>query len=110
MTGMSRTDGSRMTPAAHLEQSINDILTTPKGSRVIMREYGSDLPDLIDAPMNGETMVDIFAATAEALDRWEPRFLLERVQITEAAAGRVALELTGSTDYGAITVSAGVGL
>ena len=110
MSGVSRFDGSRLTPAQHLEQSIQDILTTPKGSRVIMREYGSDLPDLIDAPMNGETLVDIFAATAEAIDRWEPRFQLERVQVTAAAAGAVSLELTGTTDYGAVTFWAEVGV
>lgn len=96
MTGLSRTTARVIDLDAHLSQSITDILTTPIGTRVMRRDYGSDLPLLIDAPMNGETMVDLFAATADALDRWEPRFTLRRVQVSEASAGgTLALTLTG---------------
>lgn len=94
MIGTSRTTGRSIGSEAHLAQSITDILTTPTGSRVMRREYGSQLPDLIDAPMNGETIVDVFMATAEALDRWEPRLRLRRVQIAASSVGRLALELT----------------
>jgi phage baseplate assembly protein W len=59
------------------------------------REYGSDLPRLIDAPLNGETLVDLYAATAEAIDRWEPRFDLRRVEVADAVAGKLSLTLTG---------------
>jgi phage baseplate assembly protein W len=59
------------------------------------REYGSRLPRLIDAPTNRDTLLDIYAATAEALARWEPRFTLTSVQATSAAPGRVQLDLTG---------------
>jgi phage baseplate assembly protein W len=95
MTGMSRNTGRTLDFDAHLAQSIHDILTTPKGSRALRRSYGSDLPLLIDAPMNGETMVDLFAATAEALAEWEPRFTLRRVEIDAASAGRLSLRLSG---------------
>ncbi len=94
MTGLSRTTARRIGSDAHLAQSINDILSTPKGSRVLRRDYGSRLPDLIDAPMNGETAIDVFAETAEALEKWEPRLRLRRVEITSAAAGRMSLLLT----------------
>lgn len=66
-----------------------------KGSRVMRRDYGSDLPFLIDAPMNDETMVDVYAAAAEAIDLWEPEFALRRVEIVGASAGRMELRLTG---------------
>ncbi|MGV6379234.1 GPW/gp25 family protein, partial [Escherichia coli] len=36
----------------HLKQSVRDILITPLASRVMRREYGSLVPDLIDEPMN----------------------------------------------------------
>ncbi|PTE15917.1 GPW/gp25 family protein [Pseudogemmobacter blasticus] len=94
MTGLSRTTARLIGFDAHLAQSINDILSTPKGSRVLRRDYGSRLPDLIDAPMNGETAIDVFAETAEALEKWEPRLRLRRVEITAAAAGRMSLLLT----------------
>ena len=94
MTGLSRSTARLIGFDAHLAQSINDILSTPKGSRVLRRDYGSRLPDLIDAPMNGETAIDVFAETAEALEKWEPRLRLRRVEITSAAAGRMSLLLT----------------
>lgn len=95
MTGMSRETGRALAPGAHLAQSLTDILTTPKGSRVLRRDYGSRLPELIDAPMNGETLIDLFAETAEALDLWEPRLKLRRVEANGASAGRLMLTLTG---------------
>ena len=78
-----------------MRQSIIDILTTPIGTRVMRPEYGSRLFDLVDAPMNRATIVEIYAATAEALDRWEPRLKLERVQAIAVQPGRIELELIG---------------
>lgn len=90
--------GRTISEADHLTQSISDILTTPKGSRVMRRDYGSRLPDLIDAPMNGETVIDVIAETADALDFWEPRLRLRRVEITAARAGTMSLMLSGEVD------------
>jgi phage baseplate assembly protein W len=95
MSGLSATTARLLPEEQHLAQSINDILSTPLGSRVMRREYGSDLPRLIDAPLNGETLVDLYAATAEAIDRWEPRFDLRRVEVADAVAGKLSLTLTG---------------
>lgn len=79
---------------AHVEQSIRDILTTPVGSRVLRRDYGSQIPALLDRPMNRDTTLDFIIATADALDRWEPRVRLERCVFVEAQAdGRGTLDL-----------------
>ena len=40
-------------------------------------------------------MIEVFAETAEALDQWEPRLKLRRVDVSEASAGRLHLVLTG---------------
>ncbi len=85
MIGADRHTGKPLKGDAHLAQSVADILTTPIGSRVMRRDYGSRLPELIDAPLNGETQIEIFAATAEALLRWEPRIELRRVRIDDAS-------------------------
>jgi phage baseplate assembly protein W len=95
MTGLSRTTAEVLPFASHLAQSIGDILSTPIGSRVLRRTYGSDLPRLIDAPLNGETVVDLYMATAEAIDLWEPRFKLRRVAVDLASRGKLSLVLTG---------------
>ncbi len=94
MIGINRHTGRKIDGDAHLAQSINDILSTPKGTRVMRRDYGSDLPNIIDQPINGETMIDLFQTTAEALQLWEPRVTVERVQILRSTAGFVEIDLT----------------
>jgi len=80
---------------AHLRQSIRDILTTPIGSRVMRRDYGSKIYRLIDAPMNRSTLLAIYAATADAIHKWEPRLRLSKMRIVSAAPGTIELDLTG---------------
>jgi phage baseplate assembly protein W len=94
MQGTS-TAGQNLVGIDHLRQSIRDILTTRKGTRVMCRDYGSRLPELVDRPVNPAFEMDVYAATAEALARWEPRFELSQVTIAEAAAGRIVLKLEG---------------
>lgn len=59
------------------------------------RDYGSELFSLVDAPMNRETILRIYAATAGALAKWEPRFVVRKVEASSAAPGTITLELTG---------------
>ncbi|MCF3530873.1 baseplate assembly protein [Stenotrophomonas maltophilia] len=82
MIGMDAINGGTVEGAAHLVQSIRDVLTTPLGSRVQRRDYGSLLPELIDQPFNDHTRLQLFGATATALMRWEPRIRLTRVSLT----------------------------
>lgn len=96
MKGMSAATGAPLTGSQHIVQSIHDILTTPIGSRVMLREYGSRIPSLVDEPMNELLDVELHSATAEALERWEPRFKLTAVWIAgKTATGRLTLGLEG---------------
>ncbi|MDO9607214.1 MAG: GPW/gp25 family protein [Brevundimonas sp.] len=98
MSSISRLTGAALDPNsdAHLAQSIGDILTTPIGSRPLRRTYGSELPDLIDQPIDPRRLpIKIFAATAMALLAWEPRVRLSRVQLEAGASGVGTLRLTG---------------
>jgi phage baseplate assembly protein W len=80
----------------HIRQSIGDILSTRLGERVMVPEYGSEVPDVIDAPMNSGAAVDAFMAVAEALGKWEPRFALEKIEATRAEQeGSAGFVLTG---------------
>ena len=87
MIGMDARTGKRLSGDAHLAQSIGRILTTPLGSCVARREFGSLLADLIDQPANPVSKLRIFAATALALQRWEPRITLTRVGLEQTGAG-----------------------
>jgi len=95
-SGIDARSGKRLDGAEHIKQSIRDILTTRIGTRVMRREYGSRLPELIDNPMGELLKVELFAAVAEALVKWEPRFRLDRVYLQDATAeGRMVLALEG---------------
>jgi len=95
MHGMDGIGGRPLQGIDHLRQSIRDILTTRIGTRVMRRDYGSRLPDLVDAPITPLLAMDLYAATAQALRRWEPRLKLQSIAIENAAAGSVTLVLTG---------------
>ena len=51
MIGLNATNGQALSGLDHLRQSIRDILTTRIGTRVMRRDYGSRLPDLVDSPV-----------------------------------------------------------
>jgi phage baseplate assembly protein W len=91
--GLSSATGAEISGDDHLRQSIRDILTTPLGTRVMRRNYGSRLFDLVDAPMTPGRVADIVAGVAEALAAWEPRLILKTVLVQLAAAGRFSLDL-----------------
>jgi len=102
---MDARTGKAIDGEAHLAQSIGDILGTPLGSRVMLRDYGSLLFDLIDQPLNAATAMLIRAATAVAIRRWEPRIKVSRVALSGSpAAGSLAITITGTrTDVPAAT-------
>jgi uncharacterized protein len=96
MHGMSAKTGQYLSGSAHLRQSITDILSTRIGTRVMRRDYGSRLPELLDAPTNAGLLVEIYAATAEALGDWEPRLKVDRVTVDKVSAGVLTLTLQGT--------------
>jgi len=95
MIGTDATTGKKLGGIEHLRQSVRDILRTPIGSRIMLREYGSQLFLLTDAPLNRSTIMDLYAATASALKRWEPRIKLKSVKASSDIAGSVFLDLVG---------------
>ncbi len=108
MIGMNATTGHAMSGLDHLRQSIKDILTTPIGSRVMRRDYGSELFNLIDHHGNKANMLRVYAATIEALLRWEPRIKPRRVQVDSIdEQGRVTLALDAIAAFDLGDVRAG---
>lgn len=94
MIGMNAHTGRMITGTEHLAQSIADVLLTPLGSRLMRRDYGSLLLDLLDWPQNGHTRLQAYGAVAMALMRWEPRIRLARVNLqTGEHPGQAVLTL-----------------
>lgn len=79
--GMDRETGRALTGYGHVRQSVIDILTTLRGERVLNRDYGSDLPDAIDKPIDGELLQFIYAATATAIAEFYPMISIDRIAV-----------------------------
>lgn len=99
MRGMNAITGRAISGFDHLHQSIGKIVSTPLASCVKRRTFGSELPDLIDAPSNGAVRTRLYAAVATALMTWEPRLMLDRIMLTagdkQAAEGQLYLDIEG---------------
>lgn len=95
MRGTDRHTGQPLNGLAHLRQSVNVILTTPIGSRLMNREFGSRIFDYVDRSSSQITVIDIIAAAAEALDRWEPRIDVKRIELDNITPGSLAFSVVG---------------
>ena len=96
MIGMDRHTGLPISGIDHLMQSIEDILTTPIGSRLMRPEYGSSIRRFVDLPVSEGWKSAVQAEAARALNRWEPRLDLTRVQVLSVLNGRITFRLSGT--------------
>ena len=92
---MNSKTGRTVTDMDHINQSVKDILTTPIGSRIERRDYGSFLFLLLDNPHNAATRLRVIAATVIALNQWEPRIKLDSVDLI-ADKEKLSMQITGS--------------
>lgn len=100
--GMNRNTGFGISDTEHISQSMRDILLTPVGSRVMRREYGSILSELIDMPQNPALRLQIMVACYSAIQKWEPRIRLTAISFETGDAGEMYVDITGMrTDTGA---------
>ncbi len=100
MSGLSRYTGRPVSGWPHVVECVTDIVTTPVGSRVMRRGYGSDVPALIDMPLNDGVVLDLYIAIAEAIEQWEPRLGLDRLGLISGdAEGRVGLAIINPRYY-----------
>jgi phage baseplate assembly protein W len=63
-----------------LEQSIQIILTTSPGQRVMRPTFGCRLHELVFAPNNNHTAIQARRLVEEALGMWEPRIRVTQVE------------------------------
>ena len=92
---MNINTGRSIEDMEHLRQSITNILSTPIGSRIMRRDYGSRLFKRLDAPLTGELLAEIYADVVEALFSYEPRFEVTNVSVVSMDQGHLILDVTG---------------
>lgn len=62
------------------------------------REFGSELPNLIDKPLTSRNILAVYSAVHFAILKWEPRYRVKKVGVVAAsAAGYV--ELSGLGEF-----------
>lgn len=67
---------------ARVRQSIETILATEPGERVMMPDFGCGLRRFLMAPNTLAVRTSIQAEVSQALTLWEPRIRLTSVQVT----------------------------
>ncbi|EBK3087186.1 baseplate assembly protein [Salmonella enterica] len=87
---IDRHTGKTLTDADHIRQSIQDIITTPTGTRVMRRDYGSLISELIDAPVNDALPLQLMAAIFDAIIRQETRVTVTEIQLRRSESGLTA--------------------
>jgi phage baseplate assembly protein W len=78
-----------------LRENIIQILMTGNGERVMRRDYGGGLRQLIHDPNNGPLWAIIQHQIAKAISRLEPRVLLQDLSIVSGEP----------PEYGTVTIS-----
>jgi uncharacterized protein len=83
--------GLQLSSAAQkVKESIWIILRTSLGERMYRPDFGSRLSELAFEPLNSSTMIQIRMYVVEALEIWEPRIEIDRVETEpDPVRGRV---------------------
>lgn len=97
--GLNRRTGELLTGWDHCLQSMAFIITTRIGELVMLRAFGSAVPDAQDRNATPRRIMSIYAGVAAALRAWEPGFRLRTIQLTRAGADGVFAFLISGVFY-----------
>lgn len=106
MAGIDAVSGNVLDELADIRQSISKIITTPVGTRVMRREYGSHIFDLIDAPGTDLGAIRMIAAAADGIARWEKRVRLKSARLSVAIDGSAILSTVSVVKASGLTITA----
>ncbi|MCB1466645.1 MAG: GPW/gp25 family protein [Rhizobiaceae bacterium] len=95
---IDRETGELISGWARCRQSIYTILTTRLHTRLMRLRFGSEFSDLIDKPSTDEVFMRSIIAAADAIDKYEPEFMVSSVLI-ENLGPEGAPQITIVGDY-----------
>ena len=78
-----------------VEQAIELILATAPGERPMRPEFGCGVHDFVFDSIDANTVGRMELAIRDALDRWEPRVVVETVEfnLDEVGEGRLIIDI-----------------
>ena len=92
---ISRENGKPLTEIEHIKQSLADLISTPIGSRIMRRDYGTQLANLIDQPTSESLYLKCYSTIYIAVLRWEPRIEISKIFISSQEQGKQVLDIEG---------------
>jgi len=78
-----------------VEQAIELILATAPGERPMRPEFGCGVHDFVFDAIDASTVGKMEAAIRDALDRWEPRVIVQTVEfnLDHVGEGRLVIDI-----------------
>ncbi len=74
---------TQRTGAEKIKQNLIHILLTGVGERVMRRDYGGGMHQLVHDPNNDALRAVVQHQIAKSIGQWEPRVLLQNVTVTQ---------------------------
>ena len=99
--------GEQIDGDAEVFQSLGVLFRSDVGCLLLDREYGSELPRMIDSPIDGSTELQLFSAVADCVDKYEPRFQLERVTIEDVRSNGLGISVSGQINGRSVVLAGG---
>jgi phage baseplate assembly protein W len=83
------------TVAASVRDAIRVILSTRPGEQLMRPQFGGGLAAMLNRPNTLETRKQIQDLVVESLQRWEPRIVVDRVDVVDVpnAPARLRVEI-----------------
>ncbi|WP_274626573.1 GPW/gp25 family protein [Arvimicrobium flavum] len=101
MAGIDGRTGLVIDNLASAFQGVDVILSTSIGTRVMRREFGSGIPELLGRLVKPSLFAVWLQLVGTAIDLWEPRFRVRRVtprgSVDDLRLGKVSLAI--EVDY-----------
>lgn len=102
MAGINRDTGKMLSGWPHLVQSLGVLFTTHIGARLMRRHFGAESPDLLGENLVPATILRFAGTIIVAVELWEPRFRVRKIDISRDAntpeklrLGRVSMAIRG---------------
>ena len=96
MIGVDAKTGKVVRDEVYLKSRIESCLSMRQGTHPMRRQKGSRIPELLDHPLNSDTLFDIQVAVMDALDSPHNGFSdiqVRQVKAVRQAEGSVGLSL-----------------
>jgi hypothetical protein len=102
MAGIDRNTGRLLSGWPHLVQSLGVLFTTDIATRLMRRHFGATTANLLGENLVLATILRFAATIMVAVELWEPRFRIRKIDIPRAAnsserlrMGRVSMAIRG---------------